>query len=99
MPKRGDNPKMDTQTLRPRRDRIEIKGKLSYRESYQAWNTIRFKKELIFQFPQLKEKNSVFSYRLVFYQEYQDLEKAIRKMRKFGEAVPILLWLVKEKLE
>ena len=88
---------MEAQTLRPQRNIIEIKGKLTYGESMGAWNSIRFKKELINEFPQLKEKRSAFSYKITFYQEYKELEKAIRKIKRDGEALPVLLWFVKEK--
>ena len=88
---------MESQILRPKRNTLEIKGKLSYGESNRSWNTLRFKKELLNEFPQLKEKLSKFSYKMVFYQEFNELEKVIRKFNRDGEAVPILLWLVKEK--
>ena len=84
---------MEAQILRPQRNVIEIKGKLIYTESIGAWNSIRFKKELINEFPQLKEKRSAFSYKMTFYQEYKELEKAIRKIKRDGEALPILLFL------
>lgn len=88
---------MESQTLRPQRQALEIRGKLSYSEHIHGWNTIRFKKELINEFPQLKEKLSVFGYKLVIYQDFKLLEKSIRKFKRTQEAVPILLWLVKEK--
>ncbi len=88
---------MDTQTLRPRKKILNIKGKFSYCESIQAWNTIRFKKELINEFPQLREKLSKFIYDIILYEDYEDLEKAVRKMKIDKEALPILLWLRREK--
>jgi N-acetylglutamate synthase-like GNAT family acetyltransferase len=54
-------------------------------------------KELINEFSQLKEKRSVFSYKLAFYEEYKKLEKAIRRLKRNNEALPILLFLCKEK--
>ncbi|MFA5061290.1 MAG: hypothetical protein WC494_03170 [Candidatus Pacearchaeota archaeon] len=88
---------METQTLRPRRERIEINGKISYGDSVGAWNKIRFKKELIKEFPQLKEKVSKFNYKMILYPDYEDLERAVRKIKKEKEAIPILLWFGKEK--
>ncbi len=38
---------METEILRPRHDTLEIKGRVSYNEGAQAWNTIRFKKDLL----------------------------------------------------
>ena len=88
---------MEAQTLRPQKNAIEIKGRLSYSEGIRAWNIIRFKKELINEFPQLKEKRSAFSYKMIFYQNVKELEKALRKIKQDGEALPILLFLCKEK--
>jgi len=88
---------MEAQPLRPQRNAIEIKGKLTYSEGIRAWNSIRFKKELINEFSQLKEKRSAFSYKLAFYQEYKELEKAIGRLKRNNEALPILLFLCKEK--
>ena len=81
---------MEAQILRPQRNVIEIKGKLIYTESIGAWNSIRFKKELINEFPQLKEKRSAFSYKMTFYQEYKELEKAIRKILSIPSRVRVL---------
>jgi len=88
---------MEEQILRPRRDRVEVKGKLSYRESTHSWCFLRLGKEIISEFPQLKERVSGFGYKMIFYHEFNDIEKFIRKLKREGEAVPILMWLVKEK--
>jgi len=88
---------MEQQILRPRRNVLRMNGRLTYSEGIGAWNMVRFKKELINEFPQLKEKISKFGYDLAFYQDYKGLEKAIRKLKRKKEALPLLMWLVKEK--
>ena len=50
-------------TLIPR-TKIDSEGKIYYNESFQAWNTLKLKKELFSEFPQLKEKRSKFFYKL-----------------------------------
>lgn len=90
-------PKMETQTLRPQRNKLEIKGKLSYRESTHSWCLIRLSRDIIQEFPQLKERNSSFGYKMVFYPNYGNLEKFLKEQKKEGEALPILVWLVKDK--
>jgi len=87
---------MEPKTLRPSDKALDLKGNLYYRESLQAWNTIRFRKELINKFPELKEKRASFSYRIIFYQDYAKLEKAVREMKSEDKPLPILLFLVKE---
>jgi len=75
---------------------IESKGKLSYSESSQAWSIIRFKQELIKEFPQLREKRSKLSYNLNYCRNYEEFEKLTRQLIKNREALPILLFLRKE---
>jgi len=88
---------MEEQILRPKRDKLEIKGKLSYFESTHSWSCLNLKKAVLEEFPQLKERVSSFGYKMVFYHEYVLLEKFIRKLKREDEALPILVWLVKEK--
>ena len=88
---------MDTQILRPQRNKLETKGKLSYMESTHSWSLMNLRKPVIEEFPQLKERCSAFGYKMTFFHEYEELEKLIRKLKRDGEALPILVWLVKEK--
>ena len=84
-------------TLVPR-TRINSEGKVAYSESFQAWNTLKLKKELFSEFPQLKEKRSKFSYELVYHRNPEEFEKDIKEMVKKGKSVmPLLLWIYKEK--
>ena len=87
---------MEPKILRPMHKAIEIIGKLSYEEGYRAWSTIRFKKRLINEFPDLEEKRAIFSYKMIFHRTPKELEKAVREMKKGDKPLPILLFLVKE---
>jgi len=81
-------------TLTPR-TKINSEGKIAYSESFQAWNTIRLKKELFEEFPQLKEKRSKFSYQLIFCRSYEELAEKIKELNK-NSVMPMLMWLYKE---
>ncbi len=87
---------MEPKILQPARKTLEIKGKIVYREADQCWNMLKLKKELISEFPQLKEKRSGFSYQMLFYRTYEEFEKLIKKMKRERLPLPILLYLVKE---
>jgi len=87
---------METRILQPTKTPLNIKGRISYRESEQAWNVIKLKKELINEFSVLREKRSSFSYQMLFYRTYDELEKAVRKMKREKSPLPILLFLQKE---
>ena len=74
---------------------IDSIGKLHYNESFQAWNLLRLKKEIVDEFPALKEKRSEFSYKLMFCRSFEDLLKLVKKL-KGEEVMPLLLWLFRE---
>lgn len=82
--------------LRPFTGKWDIIGNVSYNEGYGAWNTIRLKKDVLKEFPQLKEKSSRIRYKLVFYKTYEDFNKAIRNMRENNEPLPLLLYFYRE---
>jgi hypothetical protein len=82
-------------TLVPR-TKISSEGKVHYSESFQAWNTLKLKKELFSEFPQLKEKRAKFSYGLVYHRNPKELEKEIKKIVKGGGVMPVLLFLYKD---
>ena len=85
---------MMKQNLIPR-TKIKSEGKIAYSESFQAWNTLKLKKELFTEFPQLQEKRSKFSYKLIFCRSYGELSDYIKKLK--GEQVmPMLMWIYKE---
>ena len=75
---------------------INIDGKVYYNESFQAWNTLKLKKELFAEFPQLKEKRSKFSYKLAYYRDPEKFMAELKEMIKLGKAMPLLIWLFKD---
>jgi len=88
---------MEEQIISPTKQELIVKGKLAYSESFGAWNTIRLKKEILNEFNILREKRKSFSYKLTFYQNGEQLEKAIHRLRKNKVPMPILMWFVKDK--
>ncbi len=77
---------------------VDIRGNLSYSEGAQSWGILRFKKELIKEFPQLQEKRSKFSYKMTYFRDFAELEEKIKEMKRSKEqiAMPMLVWLYKE---
>jgi len=77
--------------------KVSSEGALYYNESFQAWNTLKLKKELFSEFPQLKEKRSKFGYKLVFHRTKKEFEKAVKDLiDKKEEIMPMLLFIYKE---
>jgi len=87
---------MEQKILQPSRRVIDIKGKIAYGDSSQSWSNIRLKKEIIDEFPVLKEKRAKFSYNMLFYRDYNELEKALRRMRRQKMPLPLLMFMIKE---
>jgi len=53
-------------------------------------------RELINEFPQLKEKRANFSYELMFCRTAEELNKVLKDLSKKGEIMPMLMLLYKE---
>lgn len=87
---------MTLSALRPYDDTLDIMGNVAYDGNWGAWNTIRLKKEVLQEFPQLKEKTAKFRYKLLFYKNYEEFIEAVKKMRENNEPLPILLYFYKE---
>ena len=74
------------------RIKVESKGRIYYSESSQSWNVIKLKKDLFLEFPQLKEKRSKFSYKIVYHRDSKDFEKTTKKLVKEGKNImPLML--------
>ena len=85
---------MEKRPLSPKRI-IDINGKLAYAEGFQSWNILRLKKEIVDEFPQLKEKRSNFSYKMIFCRDHEELLTHIKKL-KSDSVMPMLMWMYKE---
>ena len=86
-------------SLIPRIEMPKIAGKMFYSESNQCWNIIRLKKDILQRFPQLKEKQADFCYKMNMYSDFNELGQEIKALQKKGETVPILLMFYKKKIE
>lgn len=81
-----------TRALIPRKV-IESEGKIHYNESFQAWNILKIKKDVLLEFPQLKEKRAKFSYKLAYCRDSRELEKEINSK---GNGTLFILRIFKE---
>lgn len=90
-------PQADPRILSPKKDTVKVEGKLFYNEGDQAWNMLRLKKEILAEFPNLKEKQSKFGYMMLMNQNFEELQEELNKLSKQQGAVPILLYLVQGK--
>ena len=76
---------------------VNVKGRVHYSESNQAWNTIKLKTEFLNEFTQLKEKRSKFSYEMIFGRTEEEMVEAIKKIIKDKTLMPVLMFLYKDK--
>lgn len=88
---------MEKRTLIPR-NTIDTIGSVYYDEKSGTWSIIRIKSDLVKEFPQLREKRSKFSYQLTYHRTIEELEKAIKELKKQKEpSLPVMMFLYKEK--
>ena len=71
---------------------------MSYMEGRRAWNLLRFKDNLLKEFPQLKSRREDFAYQMIMHRSYRNLKKAITEMENKGLPIPIFLFLCKKKI-
>jgi len=83
------------QPLNPRKI-VNVKGKVHYCESNQAWNIIKLKSEFLNEFRQLKEKRSNFSYEMIFGRTEEEMVEALKQIIRQGKIMPILMFLYKD---
>ena len=75
---------------------VNVQGKLHYNESSQAWNKLKFKKELLNEFPQLKQKMSHFVYEMQYFRDPKDFEELLLRLKKGVVGLPVLMWIWEE---
>ena len=79
--------------LTPHSHLFQVAGRIFYSEGDQSWNTIRLKKEILQQFPQLKEKSSSFGYVMIIPRSQEEMKKLVDEKK---ESLPILLFFHKD---
>jgi hypothetical protein len=77
------------------RNFLDVEGKIIYSEGDQAWNLIRLRKEILNEFHQLKEKSSKFSYKILYFRNFEEFQAEFKKIKK-GEVLPMLVWFYRE---
>ncbi len=77
---------------------VDVKGSIYYDENSGAWSIMRLKSDFVKEFPQLKEKRSKFSYQLTYYRTLEQIEKAIKELKKQKDPflLPVLMFLYKD---
>lgn len=76
---------------------LNVEGKLSYNDGSRAWSVLRFKKEIITEFPQLKERRSKLFYNVVLTRNYDALLSFIKNMKNENKPLPLLVQFYKLK--
>ena len=77
-------------------DKLECKGRVSYHESAQAYNTLRLPKLILDNFPDLKDKTLRIKFKIKFFKSDLELKKFIWDLGYNNEQPPLLLFLFKE---
>ena len=72
---------------------LSIEGRISYGESSHSWNTIRFTKEIVDEFPVLRDRKAKVSYKLEQLRTIENLNKRVKEIEKENKGVPLLLYI------
>lgn len=94
---KDSNIQKNEKLLLPYQDVLKIRGKVIYHENAQAHNIIRLNREMLLQYPQLREKQSQFSYIMVVPRTREEVKKQLDDIQNNPNKFPILLFF--EKVE
>lgn len=82
--------------LLPLQEVLMIRGKVIYHENAQAHNVIRLSRDVLLQYPQLREKDSSFSYTMILPRTREEVKQQLKNFRKKTKMFPIFLFLERE---
>ncbi len=85
--------------IAPIHETLNILGDLSYSEGHRAWNLVRFKSDLLKEFPQLKERREKFKYKMIMHRNFDSLKKEITEIEKLKLPIPLLLMFGRKKVK
>ena len=80
-------------TLQPLNEGKSITGKLSYHDASHAWCVLRIKKELLKEFPALRNRSLKFTYKITLFTSFRKVEEHLQKLKERGDIPPMLFWL------
>ena len=83
--------------LRPRNDLLEVEGRMSYHEGAGAWNTIRFQKRLLEEFPVLQDRSKSVYYKGLLCRTSDKLQQVIKMVTDGKVPMPLILFLYQEE--
>ena len=72
-------------------EKIEVSGNIVYQEASRAYNTIKIPRLIIDQFPDLRNRELMPSFKMKLYKSYADLKRLIWEMEYSKEQIPIML--------
>ena len=88
--------KKERSFLAPLQEIPKVRGKIFYHENARAHSVIRLTKELLCHYPQLREKNSAFSYLMIVPRSMDEVKAQLKELKKNPEKVPIILFLERD---
>ncbi len=76
---------------------IVVEGPMSYDESTRAKGMLRFRKEIVAHFSDIRGRNKIVRYRVELFKDSKSFSGRTRELIKQGKIVPMLLFLLKEE--
>ena len=85
--------------LSPNTKIVEVEGRVTYEERTRGWTLIRFKKELIYIFPRLKNRHKGVKYKAQVFLSLQAFEEFSKKVLDKELPVPIFFYFEEDEKE
>jgi hypothetical protein len=84
---------MSKMILSPWSGNLVSEGNVTYSETAHAWNTLRLHKQIVKEFPPLKDRMAKISFKIEFVRTLDNLKKKVDEIEKEKQGIPLLLYL------
>ena len=78
--------------ITPQTKVLELEGSVVYEERTRAWTSIRFKKEIVYAFPLLRDQRHKVRYKIIVFFSLNAFEEFSKKVLKREIEVPSVLY-------
>ena len=85
--------------LQPFKQVVISTGSMVYDSSLHAWNTVRLKREIVSEFPELKNRSFKTKYTMTVFHSYELLEREIADIVNKKKPIPVLLFFEQELVQ
>lgn len=79
--------------LTPWTGNLVCEGKITYSERSRAWSVIRLHKDILNEFPTLKNRRAKLSFMIEHVRTVENLKAKVKEIERANSGIPLLLYL------